>query len=101
MKFFNSKVLQIAVMLLIVLPAWVMAATMTEGTVMGTGPANLFVMTKSGEHIEFAVSTNTRIMRDGQPAKIDELQPRDHVSVAASEGNDSRVATEIIARTPF
>ena len=68
---------------------------------MGSGSGNLFVMTKGGEHVEFAVPASARIMRDGQAAKLDDIQPRDHVSIASAEGNDSRVATEIIARTPF
>lgn len=101
MRFLKSRAIRLAMIMLVMLPAWVLAASMTEGTVMGTGETNLFVMTKSGEHIEFAVPATTRIMRDGQAAKLEQIQPRDQVSVTAAGGNDSRVATEIVARTPF
>lgn len=98
MKRFKAIILMLAMFVLA--PALV-AAGMIEGTVMSTSQGSMFVVAESGEHLEISVPSTTRIMRDGQSAKLEDLQAQDHVSVAMSEKGQERVATDIFARTPY
>ena len=98
MKRFKAVIMTLA---MFILAPVMLVAGMIEGTVMSTGQGSLFVVAKSGEHFEIAVPATTRIMRDGQSAKLEDLQAQDHVSVAASERGQERVATDIYARAPY
>jgi len=76
----------------------------TEGSVMGVGPSSLFILSEGGEQVEFSVPSSTRILKDGDQIKLDELQPRDYVVVitaSAPNGDSNPVATDIVARTPY
>jgi hypothetical protein len=103
MKPFNYQTVAVAAVLAlaILVPAVIARGTMIEGTVMSTSPGALLIMARSGDPVEFAVPNGARIIRDGEPAQLDELQSRDQVSVAASENGQERVATDIFARSPF
>jgi len=97
----HIKSILLPVVLAILLPVIASAATMVKGTVMMTSPGNLLIMSAGGEQLGFAVPAGTHITRDGQQVKLDELQARDKVSIAASQTGDDRVATEIMARSPY
>jgi len=101
MKRLKSISFGIALVMLMLLPAIVAAGTMIEGTVMSAGASSLFIVSANGEHMEIVVPANTRIMRNGESAKLDDLQKRDQVTVAAAESGEGRVATEIFARSPL
>ena len=75
--------------------------TMIQGTIMSTSPGVLVVLPAEGDPIEFVVSSGTRIIRDGEPAKLEELQTRDQVSVVSQQNGPERMATDIFARSPF
>jgi hypothetical protein len=94
----------IAVSLVLALGCFVHEATaknsMVEGTVMMSNSTTLMLIAKSGDPVEFAVPSTAKVTRDGKPAKLEELQARDQVSVLASSGEE-RVATDVHARSPF
>jgi len=70
-----------------------------EGTVMATSPGSLFVMARSGDHLEVAVPSSARVVRNGEDASLEELQPQDQVAVRLSD--DGKSATDVVARTPY
>ena len=98
---YQSVAVIAVITLAILVPAVIARGTMIDGTVMSTSPGALLIVAKSGESVEFVVPSGARIIRDGEPAKLEELQSRDHVSVAASENGQEQVATDIFARSPF
>lgn len=86
---------------LLLVASTVMAASshLIEGTVMGTRPGNLFMMARNGDHLEIAVPSSARVMRNGESASLEAIQPQDFVAVQLSD--DKSTATEVVARTPY
>jgi hypothetical protein len=70
-----------------------------EGKVVLAGDAKLTVVETDGDNVEFVVSKETKITRDGKPAKLSDLEPGDSVRVTAEMSRTKLVASVIEART--
>jgi hypothetical protein len=74
---------------------------MLQGTVMSAGNSRLMIMPDSGEVLELLVAGTARITRDGQVAPLEDLQPKDFVSVICAGNGQDKIATDISARSPL
>ena len=97
-----KKVAASCAALVLVVSATVVAAgsILIDGTLMSVSSSSLFIISSNGEHVEVSVPATARIVRDGEPAKLEDLQSRDQVSVKASDGGE-HVATDVFARSPY
>ncbi len=79
----------------------VFASESVQGVVMSAGNSQLMIVPAAGDVLEFSVAPNARIMRDGEVSELQELHPKDHVSVTWTGNGEERTATEIVARSPY
>jgi hypothetical protein len=78
-----------------------LAAEGVQGVVMNAGNSQLMITPDSGDMMVLSVSSSARIVRDGEVTQLEELQPKDHVSVMCTGNGQDRVATDIVARSPL
>jgi hypothetical protein len=68
---------------------------------MMAGNSRLLVTPEAGDITEFMVSPSARISRDGKSTSLDGIQPRDNVVVMYSGNGEDRVASDVVAHSPF
>lgn len=76
-----------------------LASDTIEGRVMIVGSTKLTVMA-DGIH-SFTVASRAKITRDGEKAKLEELQIGDYARVTAERSDHGPVAIAIDARSPY
>jgi hypothetical protein len=85
-----------------ILPGTVRAEDEThQGKVISVGAGEIVVLDdKDGDNDRFAVSAETKITRNGKPAKLSEVFVGDRAKVIAAQVNGKLVAKSIEARAP-
>jgi hypothetical protein len=79
-------------------PATLQAAPapgVSEGTISALDASTLTVATRSGAQVRVAVTAETRIIRR-QPARFDQIRPRDFVGVSARKESDGSLTAVAI-----
>jgi hypothetical protein len=72
-----------------------------EGKVVSAGEGKITVFDKrDSENDTFIVDAQTKIVRNGKPAKLSEVQPGDNAKVTAVAEGDKLIAKEITATAP-
>jgi len=103
----NPKMLVATVLIaLLVIPiaavalAPALAPAETKGTVLAVFPdqQSLIVSDDNGGNITFYLDYQGKVLMDERPAKLEDLQPGDHVRVIHEAQGDRQVASEIRCR---
>jgi hypothetical protein len=72
-----------------------------EGRVTSVGEGKITVFDKrDSENDTFIVNAQTKILRNGKPAKLSDVQPGDNAKVTAVADGDKLIANEITATAP-
>src|SRR5262245_19316997 len=72
-----------------------------EGKVVSVDEGKITVFDKrDSENDTFVVNAQTKILRNGKPAKLSDVQPGDSAKVTAVAEGDKLVAKEITATAP-
>ena len=72
------------------------------GKVISVGDGKLAVFDdKDNDNDTFVVTASTKIVRNGKPAKLSEIQPGDKASVTATSQDGMLIAKEITATSPM
>lgn len=72
-----------------------------EGKVLSVGEGSLMIMGKTNnDNKAFKVNAETKVMRNGKPAKLADVQIGDKAKVSGSGMGTDLVAKEIIATSP-
>jgi hypothetical protein len=72
-----------------------------EGKVVSVGEGRITVFDKrDSENDTFVVNAQTRILRNGKPAKLSDVQPGDMAKVTVVAEGDKLIAKEITATAP-
>jgi hypothetical protein len=72
-----------------------------EGKVLSVGEGKITVFDKrDSDNDTFVVNAQTRIIRNGKPAKLSDVQPGDKAKVTAVAEGDKLIAKEIVASAP-
>ncbi len=94
----RSKTIVVAITLLLSLAARTALAEDTyEGKIAEAAGTKLLVLSRSGETVEFAISGDCKITRNGKKASVDDLVVGDSVKVEASRSGESLTAKSIDA----
>lgn len=73
-----------------------------QGTVIRVGDSKLTLVESSSNAIErFKVASDASISRDGRNVKLEEIAFGDFALVAAKSNDNARIATVIVAVSPF
>jgi hypothetical protein len=72
-----------------------------EGKVVSVGGGTITVLDKrDGDNDTFIVNAQTKLLRNGKPAKLSDIQPGDMAKVTAVSDGDKLVAKEVVAVAP-
>jgi hypothetical protein len=72
-----------------------------EGKVISVSEGKITVFDKrDNENDTFNVNAQTKILRNGKPAKLTDIQPGDSAKVTAVADGDKLIAKEVIAASP-
>lgn len=87
---------------LVMLARWANAAEEThEGKVISVGAAEIVVLdNRDGDNDRFVVTAETKVTRNGKPAKLSEILAGDRAKVVAGSSDGKLVAKSIDARAP-
>jgi len=77
------------------------ADEMFEGKVLSVGDGTLMIMGKTNnDNKAFTVNAETKVMRNGKPGKLSDVQIGDKAKISAAEMGGKLVAKEIVAASP-
>jgi len=79
----------------------VMGRSPTEGVVMSAREVSLLIVASSGDSVEFLVPPSARIIRNGEVAPLQAIQPGDRVIVSTQGGPEDMIAKDIVAVSPL
>lgn len=73
-----------------------------EGTVMSAGASALMIQTSpDNDTIAFRVEPKAAITRDGEKVSLDKVASGDNVTVESTVKENERIATNIVAHSPY
>ena len=77
------------------------ADEMFEGKVLSVGEGTLMIMGKTNnDNKAFTVNAETKVMRNGKPGKLSDVQIGDKAKISAAGMDGKLVAKEIVAASP-
>jgi hypothetical protein len=99
-RFFSAAVVAVAVTALATQLA-LAADEVHEGKVLSVGDGKITVFDKrDSDNDTFIVNAQTKISRNGKPAKLSDIMAGDMAKVTATSEGDKLIAKEIIAAAP-
>ena len=91
----------LATAVLIIRPA-LAADEIHEGKVTAAGDGKITVVDNRDDEVDtFVVTAETKVTRNGKPAKLSDVQPGDKAKVTATLRDGALVAKEIAAMAPM
>jgi hypothetical protein len=73
-----------------------------EGKVLAVSDGTLMLLDDRDDDTDsFTVTADTKVLRNGKPAKLSDIQPGDMAVVTATSVGGTLMAKEIVARTPM
>jgi hypothetical protein len=97
----STSVIGVIAIALLAVPTLRAADDMFEGKVLSVGDGTLMIMGKTNnDNKAFTVNAETKVMRNGKPGKLADVQIGDKAKISAASTGGKLIAKEIIAASP-